>query len=302
MQTHRVEWAKGDKIMNSKGLAAGSIIVAGAVLVAFIWFALEHVFGKADFGAVAVLILVALAAFIGIMNVLSISAHLIGITDAKEPFGLPDGTVRAILTMAFIVLVGVLASYLLTNSTARAPYGAPIVMKGIAAKDADATVQRLSADGIVSVERGADPNAPVNIQFLPKQDYRLADDVAKQILTMLSTILAAMIGFYFGAQSPSAKPDDSAERASIQKELDGLDIQAKAVRTAADAKLAADATKRPQIDPIKASLTEIDNKIAAARTAANNPSVPIEKVRGALAEAKTAAAGLEALKQRVDAA
>jgi hypothetical protein len=288
--------------MKDRAWIGGSIIGTGIVLIVFVWYALQHVFEESDFGSVAVLILVGLAAFIAIMNVLSFSAHLIKIIDVKEPFGLPNGTVRAILTMAFIVLVGVLASFLLTNSSERTPYGDPIVMRGIAATDADATARRLSAEGLVSVERTGDAAAPVTIQFWPKQDYRLADDVAKQILTILSTILAAMIGFYFGAQTPSTASDGSQERESAKKELDAFATQAQAVRTAADDKLAKDATKRPQIDAIKASLTDIDNKIAAARAAANDTSVPIDKVRAALADAKTAAAGLDDLKRRVDAA
>lgn len=284
-----------------------SILATGAALVLFVFYAVWRIFHvDAGFGSVSILILVGLAAFIGILNMLSMSARVIGILDPKQPFGLPEGSVRAILTIAFIVLVGVLASFLLTNSNDRTPYGDAIVMEGVAAKDVDATVQRLSGEGLVSVMRTSD-TAPATIKFWPKQDYRLADDVAKQILTMLSTILAAMIGFYFGAQTPSSAAalratGDSAERASANKELDELAGRAQAVRAAADDKLAKDAAKRPQIDPIKASLTDIDDKIAAGRAAANDASIPIDKVRAVLADAKTAAAGLDDLNRQVDAA
>jgi hypothetical protein len=191
--------------LNKSEWALASIVVAGIVLICFVGFALYGVFHfPLGFGSVSVLLLVGIAAFIGIMNLLSVSSHLIGITNAAQPFGLPEGTVRAILTIAFIVLVGVLASFLLTNSSGREPFGDPIVMRGIAAKDADSIVQRLLPDSLASIERSTGDK--VDIQVRPKRDYRLADDVAKQILTMLSTILAAMIGFYFGAQTPGALP------------------------------------------------------------------------------------------------
>jgi hypothetical protein len=277
---------------------------SGAVLILFVWFALRHVFEDSDFGSVAVLILVGLAAFIAIMNVLTFSAYLVKIIDVKEPFGLPNGTVRAILTIAFIVLVGVLASFLLTNSSERTPYsGTPITVK-VTKNQLDDKIKELSASGIVSVEQLGTDNTPATLQFFPRQDYRLADDVAKQILTMLSTILAAMIGFYFGAQTPStaSSSSESQERESAKKDLEGLAAQAQAVRKAADDKVNADAAKQPTIDPIKASLKGIDDKIAAARTAADDTSVPIERVRSALTDAKTAAAALDELKRKIDAA
>jgi hypothetical protein len=277
---------------------------SGVVLILFVWFALRHVFEDSDFGSVAVLILVGLAAFIAIMNVLTFSAYLVKIIDVKEPFGLPNGTVRAILTIAFIVLVGVLASFLLTNSSERTPYsGTPITVK-VTKNQLDDKIKELSASGIVSVEQLGTDTTPATLQFFPRQDYRLADDVAKQILTMLSTILAAMIGFYFGAQTPStaSSSSESQERESAKKDLEGLAAQAQAVRKAADDKVNADAAKQPTIDPIKASLKGIDDKIAAARTAADDTSVPIERVRSALTDAKTAAAALDELKRKIDAA
>src|ERR1700730_1532567 len=277
---------------------------SGVVLILFVWFALRHVFEDSDFGSVAVLILVGLAAFIAIMNVLTFSAYLVKIIDVKEPFGLPNGTVRAILTIAFIVLVGVLASFLLTNSSERTPYsGTPITVK-VTKNQLDDKIKELSASGIVSVEQLGTDNTPATLQFFPRQDYRLAHDVAKQILTMLSTILAAMIGFYFGAQTPStaSSSSESQERESAKKDLEGLAAQAQAVRKAADDKVNADAAKQPTIDPIKASLKGIDDKIAAARTAADDTSVPIERVRSAVTDAKTAAAALDELKRKIDAA
>jgi hypothetical protein len=281
-----------------------SIIVAGIVLICFVGFAVYGVFHfPLGFGTVSVLLLVGIAAFIALMNILSVSSHLIGITNAAQPFGLPEGTVRAILTIAFIVLVGVLASYLLTNSSGREPFGDAFVMRGIAAKDADSIVQRLLPDSLASIERSTGDK--VDIQVRPRRDYRLADDVAKQILTMLSTILAAMIGFYFGAQTPGLAPptgrtSDPDERASINKDLDDLSGQTQLVREAADSKLPTDdAAKKSQVEGIKTALAAIDQKITDALNSARDLTAPIDKVRAAHTEAKTSFAGVEGLKQKL---
>ena len=97
----------------SKQLLVGALIGAGLIVIAFVAYVLHEVFGDHanGFASVAALILVGLAAFIGIMNLLSFSAHAIGIADPHQAFGLPEGTVRAILTIAFIVLVGCLPAF-----------------------------------------------------------------------------------------------------------------------------------------------------------------------------------------------
>ena len=288
--------------MKKSSWAFASILATGVLIFFCVGYALYRVLhDPASFATVAVLILVGLAAFIGIMNIVSVSSHLIGITNPTQPFGLPEGTVRAILTIAFIVLVGVLASFLLTNSSGREPFGEPIIMRGFPAKDADAVAQRLMADGLVSLEAGTGDR--VDIQFRARQDYRLADDVSKQTLTMLSTILAAMIGFYFGAQTPSAPNEKTAvvdERSTIDKDLGALSAQVQAVRKAADAKLAsADEARKPHVQAIIDSLGKIDEKIAAASHSARELSLPIDQVRAAYKEAEAAIAGLDGLKQKL---
>jgi hypothetical protein len=183
--------------------------VKTAVFVGFIAYVIYQAFQFHDgnFTTLATLILVGLAAFIGIMNILSFSSHWMGIVNPNEPFGLPAGTVRAILTISFIVLVGVLASFLLTQSSGRMQFAdRPIVFRGVSQTEAQAMMQRYAAEGIVFSRPAEDQR--VDVHFLPRLDHRLADDVAKQILTILSTILAALIGFYFGAKTdtPSVKP------------------------------------------------------------------------------------------------
>lgn len=277
------------------------------VLVAFIAYALWFVFGhpEGNFVSLAILILVGLAAFVGIMNFLSFSAYCVGIGDPKQPFGLPDGTVRAILTIAFIVLVGVLASFLLTHSDSRAPYVKDaIVFKGLPAADAQALQQRLSAEGLAVIVPsaaavGGEP-ARSDVQFFARNDYRLADDVAKQILTILSTILAAMIGFYFGARpGDGARADEVGERSRILAEINGLlarEPTLVSLREAVETKLASvDAAHKPQVEKIRAALAAIESRIETVQKAANDPSVPIDQVRAARSDARAAVEGLKAL-------
>jgi hypothetical protein len=222
------------------GISAFGVVVT----IASLWICYILVKQNSEFAYVAVLILVGIAAFVGIMNLLSFTAYQIKILTPGQAFGLPDGSVRAILTMAFIVLVGVLASYLVTRPD-NPPYSKEFVALATCVSQQDANEikkQGPSGDGIivlvpckpgssagsnVSAASGTpgdgSPNPPssnsspsssgggaaasggaggalYDVRMFPRMDHRLSEDISKQILTMLSTILAAMIGFYFGGK------------------------------------------------------------------------------------------------------
>lgn len=205
------------------GICAFGVVVT----IASLWVCYILIRQNSEFAYVAVLVLVGIAAFVGIMNLLSFTAHEIGILTPGQAFGLPDGSVRAILTMAFIVLVGVLASYLVTRKDSP-PYANEFVSLAacVSMQEAnDIKRQAPAGDGVIvfvpckaaSATAGAsggsgDGSALYDVRMFPRMDHRLSDDISKQILTMLSTILAAMIGFYFGGKQtnvPTPPPPDS---------------------------------------------------------------------------------------------
>ncbi len=271
-------------------VAAGMAIVA-VFLMYMIWVVFDRVLPASPqgFGPVAALVLVGFAAFLGIMNILSFSAHALQISDAKQAFGLPEGSVRAILTISFIVLVGVLASYLVTSSDNHSAYSSkPIVLlSDVSFADASAREKSASlADGLVSVVHAqakaapaaaaqpamraltdavpaTDPPMLYDVYFYSKIDHRLGDDVSKQILTMLSTILAAMIGFYFGAKPGESDPD-ATRRAQASANMEAQiasapDAEALAARVDA---LLADTTLQALTEAQRKELGDLKVKVA----------------------------------------
>ncbi len=237
-------------------------MLAGVALALSVGYVFYHVLAFPDqdgFGAVALLILLGLGGFLGLISIFSLISSWIGILDPKQAFGLPEGSVRAILTMAFIVIVGVLASYLLTSSKGNYVVDRenPLTLAmNLPLEDARDFINATpSTDGVLAIrpsafvltppEPSAGPPAPAagqpppppatppappagaagpgepryDVLLFPRLDNRLAEDVSKQILTMLSTILAAMIGFYFGARPGESDPD-AVKRAQSVAEIE----------------------------------------------------------------------------------
>ena len=136
-----------------------------------------------NFSLLAILVLVGLVTITGFVSVLSVTASRLGILDGRQPFGLPEGSIRAILTLAFIVLVGVFASYLLVQ-TSRPTFveqNPSLVLPLKSAAEAKAMQDSLGSNGLIVVREGKD-GAPATYVLIPRADYTLANDVAKQIL------------------------------------------------------------------------------------------------------------------------
>jgi hypothetical protein len=278
----------------SSALGWIAFLVALAAVVAVIYVLVTQ---SSSFGTVATLVLVGIVAFAGFASALSVTASKLGILDAKQPFGLPEGTVRAMLTFAFIVLVGVFASYLLVQSS-RSVF-APTALFDIPKmrlSDATAMQTRLQQDGVVvfTDRAGTGEQETVTVKFFPRTDHRLADDVAKQILTMLSTMLAAMIGFYFGSRPNETPVDpDIAERLRAVAELDGLRLRSPTIdeaRKAADEKSEAGLTdeQKKTLKAIRDRIAAVGQKIDAAKAIATDRTAPIARVRMSRAAAEEA--------------
>lgn len=139
-------------------------------------------------------------------------------------------------------------------------------------------------------------------------------DLKKGVFDMAKLTLGAFLGSFVqrnvetekltrgqqgAGNNGGAAPTD--ERTTIAKEIDRYDGQAQTLRKAADAKLAAVVDdKKPLVESVRTALAEIEKKIAAAKAAVSDAAQPIDKVQAALADAKTAAAQIDALTTQLD--
>ena len=220
----------------------------------------------------ALLIIVSIGIFVLLLVHAASSLKSDGITDATQPFGLPAGSIRAILTLSFVVLIGVFGSFVLSQSNGRSGL---VPVEGLDGKLIEAGTladfkDSLGPNFVVAAEVVTGDAKSVRVTVMSKADYATADDIAKQILNMLMTLVAAMIGFYFGAKidGDGAQRDGTmkATRAGLMDQVARAKSSAAAARkTISDARATHKGTgKEIEIELEAKKIEELSNKLDEA--------------------------------------
>ena len=112
--------------------------------------------------------------------------------------GLPDGSIRAFLTIGLLALVAVFGSFIYFESGKPGVY--TIVRADVPAETPEALAALIKAvgDKFVVVPKGKTADVVSSTADTTRAD------VAKQLLTVLSTVLTTVIGFYFGSTTAPA--------------------------------------------------------------------------------------------------
>lgn len=202
----------------SQGTASQSSIWAfGGVIALLIVAAAVLIFAGAP-GKDVVLPLLVLAGVLALLLTLGMIAALfsgLGITDQKQALGLPDGSVRAVIAISLIVIFAVAAIYLYNSVS----YGGRTETKA----DLSEQEARAFTDALTKISGGqysVYPALPIPPTPPPKEGeksasqpqarymvmYRLAnngagEDLAKQLIVLLGTLITAVSSFYFGSAS-----------------------------------------------------------------------------------------------------
>ena len=132
---------------------------------------------------------------------LVVLTRAIGLSDATQALGLPNGSVRALLALVLAIVFVAVASWTLGGLID--PVG-PLAWQGDVAKDAaDAAIKPYLNDQyiVMRAEKGERESVRVFVRrAAPTQDVM---DIAKQLVTISATVLVTIVGFYFGSKSAS---------------------------------------------------------------------------------------------------
>jgi len=210
---------------------------------------------------IAIALVVILGALVLVLCVacLSIVLKRLALADKRYAMGLPEGSIRAILALMLVLLFGVVSVFLV-GSAERSGAGRHLDNLTVTQVDALPQDQVLSrtetpaGSGSYDVVMTAAPNAAF-------------DDLSKQLLTTLATLVVAIAAFYFGASTVTNAVETVNPRRPPPDDGDGEGVTADAAKEAEAAKAQAEqAAKKAEVE--KAEAEEAAKKAEAEKTEA----------------------------------
>ena len=149
------------------------------------------------FAAMSGVVLLSLT-LIGIM----VLTRAVGMTDATQALGLPQGSVRALLAFALAIVFVAVASWTLGGLFD--PMGPQVAKELGLPEDVAKFLTPYQNDRYIIVESQSDNKTTSASVYLRREAPEPAVvDIAKQIVTISATVLVTIVGFYFGSKSTS---------------------------------------------------------------------------------------------------
>jgi hypothetical protein len=198
---------------NSRGSAWRSIlaplggIFAILALLGLAILALDKVNALRAETILPILLIVGVVALLGVLSTMATSFALAGLKSANSPLGLPDGTVSAVIALMLILIFSITSLYLYANI---AFFEEDLHRSS---KISAAEVARIPPQDIVSIN----PNVEDSTKFdvLRRISHPGSDDFARQILSIVGTLLVAVVAFYFGARFSGTAPAGTAPPGTV---------------------------------------------------------------------------------------
>ena len=140
--------------------------------------------------------------------------HALGLASADEAFGLPAGSLRSLLAVGVMVLFAVFGLQALMNDGAVSLSGwQPFTTTVADAAQIQREVERYEKKGLLAIAGAASGAAGTELRiYAPTRTTPAAtQDIQKQIITALITLVTSVVSFYFGSRSVEAMAKGAAD-------------------------------------------------------------------------------------------
>ncbi len=193
--------------MNATGKIGWGMLVSGALIAMIVAILLFAKYGFSD-GPIR-LTLVAISGVVSLLAVLMIMAIAFAnfnLSDSKQALGLPEGTVRAVIALSLIVIFAIIVVFSFGYFQPE-----PKLLGNFTKADFESFVNHLPKDQNVSITlknpEEPDPAKAIFTIGWPLEKSKASEDFAKQVLTTLGTLIAAIAAFYFGTRAAASARD-----------------------------------------------------------------------------------------------
>ena len=193
------------------------ILVAVIVLVAGLggFFVLINLPAYLTSSSLTIVVLL-VAGFVAVTLLLYLGTIILrtaGLSTKKEAFGMPEGSIRALIALSLILMFAIIGVTVLYTGMG----GEPIQSNGISAAQLD-RLENVQIISISVVDPAASPGSErFNVTARPELS-QAGHDFGLQLLTTVSTLVVAVAGFYFGSRAVAqgAKSAAAAQTAAAQ--------------------------------------------------------------------------------------
>ncbi len=214
----------------------GSGILALAYLLALVYMASLLTTGTPSVATIIALAVLGIAGFAILLFGIAVAFRGMDALDPQHAFGLPRGTVRAVLALGLLVAFLTGSFYWIDRAATQAPL--QLTRRALApGEEADLAEVRKALGPEIRVfvttkkKKIEDKEVVIRtLNFVDRAQNKEWLDLIKQVITVLSTSLAVVFGFYFGSRSTDTSHLAGAEDAGAEAEAGKVSAQIESAR------------------------------------------------------------------------
>ncbi len=163
------------------------------------------------------LAIIGVICLLAVLTFVSVAFSSMDLADKTQALALPDGSVRAVIALSLIVIFAITSIYFYTHIADR-----PVIETEFQTKVESDNFARSLQPGELVAQRGPAPPAqapaapdprPFKVLFRASGNQS-SDDFAKQVLTMIGTLVTAVSSFYFGSKAAAGGSKSAAPPAA----------------------------------------------------------------------------------------
>lgn len=207
-------------------MVLGTLVVGGT----FVWIGLGIKLRAAGPElTLPLVVIVGVVVLLVTLALVAVTFSLLDLSDKGQALALPEGSVRAVIALMLLVVFAIAAIFLYSNvsSSGQIKQWAAVTEDQLADLRKQVTVVLIQPTAVVPTAPGQAAPAPATTgqpQAVPvpaKPTFTVyyrdissaaGDDIAKQLIVLLGTLVTAVASFYFGSSSV-ASARDAADRA-----------------------------------------------------------------------------------------